>query len=542
MENEQPKNVCCRNVNIIANYVQKNLGSDSLLLENLDHPVEFYRDENNWITLSEFVVIMKKAIDLLKDYEAPFKMGLSAQELESWGAFKYLQKVFASVILGPIEIYKQVGKYNTFFNKTKDMMIVKSERGRCDFKVKFKNNVNPVDDFYSDSFIRGILTSVPRIWNLPEARLEEPMFEYDLKKLLVDIGGVDEKEIKFWGGRMIVKNIEIARQVVLISEEDNEDLFLGKYREFKSDDDWEMVRWAFVITSNVKINELISLNAGEIYNAPYFIYRIHWRPLNWFQKIYQLSVKSLYSKKAYREGLESQLDTIKNYVETLEDKVIKRTEQLNKAKEESDYWRGKAEDLLQTMLPDNIVERMMKERLDAEEIEGTIVFTDLAGFTAFSRDLPPSEVSRHLTDYFTEMSRIIHEHNGWVNKFLGDGILALFGLKDQENHTEMAIKASLAMQRSMEKFPWHKRVGIATGKFITGEFGTDKTRRFDCLGHTVNLASRLQSYAEIGELLVCEETFHKMKDKFNFGVKKTIEPKGVGSIEVYPIKLEDNPS
>jgi class 3 adenylate cyclase len=540
MKKQKKKIVSCRNINIIANYVYKNLGSDSLLLEDLPHDISYYKDENSWVTLSEFVLIMRKAIGLLKDYEAPFKMGLSAQELESWGAFKYIQKVFASVILGPIELYKQVGKYNGFFNKTKDMLIVQKEKGQCDFKVKFKNNVNPVDDFFSDAFIRGIFTSIPRIWNLPEARLEEPMLEYDLKTLLIKIGEVDESDIKFIGGRIIVRNVEIGRQVVLLPEEKKEELYLGKYREFQSDDDWEMVRWGFVITSNIEINKHLILKAGEIYNAPYFIYRISWRPLNWFQKMYQLVVKSFVSKNAYREGLESQLDTIKNYVETLEDKVLKRTEELNDAKEESEYWRGKAEDLLQTMLPENIVQKMMKERLVTEEMEGTIVFTDLAGFTAFSRDLEPEEVSRHLTEYFTAMSEIIHEHGGWVNKFLGDGILALFGLNDKEGHIEMSIKASLAMQAAMHKFPWHKRVGIATGKFITGEFGTEKTRRFDCLGHTVNLASRLQSHAEIGELLVCSDTFLKMKDKFNFGVKKQISPKGVGDISVYPLKLEDN--
>ena len=96
MEEQNKKIVSCRNVNIIANYVYKNLGSDSLLLEALPNDVSFYKDENNWITLAEFVVIMRKAIGLLKDAEAPFKMGLSAQELESWGAFKYIQKVFSA--------------------------------------------------------------------------------------------------------------------------------------------------------------------------------------------------------------------------------------------------------------------------------------------------------------------------------------------------------------------------------------------------------------------------------------------------------------
>ncbi len=540
MTNNEFKSVCCRNTCIIAKYVTKHLGSDSLLLKDLTHSPDFYRDENNWIVLEEFTEIMDRAIDLLKDPQAPFQMGLSAQELESWGAFKYLQKVFASVIMGPVEVYRQVGKYNKFFNKTKDLIIVGAAKDHCYAKIKFKNEINPVDDFYSDSFIRGILTGVPRIWNLPEARILEPMFEYDLKRLLLQVGGVVSERIRFDAGRCIFNNVEIAHQVVLLSEKVDEDyLYLGDYRELQNNEDWDKVRLGFLITKDIEINSKFHLHLGDIYNAPYFIYKITWRPLNFFQKIYQLSVNSLLSKKAYREGLESQLETIKNYVETLEDRVIERTEQLNIAKNESEYWRQKAEGLLQTMLPANVVTDMMEGKLRAQEMQGTIVFTDLAGFTSFSRDLAPEEVSRQLTEYFTEMSNIINKHSGWVNKFLGDGILALFGLQKDKDHAEAAILAALEMQRAMSKYPWQKRVGIASGKFITGEFGTEKTRRFDCLGHVVNLASRLQSHAEVGEILVCENTHGLMKNKFKFVDKKQIAPKGVGAIDVYVINPKD---
>jgi len=541
MANEEFKSVCCRNVNIITKYVTKNLGNADLLFENLPHEVSFYQDENNWITLSEFVAIMNRAIDILKDPEAPFNMGLSAQELESWGAFKYLQKVFASVIMGPVEVYKQVGKYNTYFNKTKDLVVVGADKDHCYVKIKFKNDIDPIDDFLSDSFIRGILTSVPKIWNLPEARILEPRFEYDLERLLLMIGQIQPSELRFVAGRCILRNEEIAHQVVLLSEKvEDEYLYLGDYREVSGDENWDDVKLGFLVTKDVQVNPKLKLSAGSVFNAPYFIYKITWKPLNLIEKIYQAMLNWFLSKRAYREGLESQLETIKNYVETLEDKVVQRTEQLNIAKEESEYWRGRAEGLLQTILPENVVTSMMQGKLKAEEIEGTIVFTDLVGFTSFSKDVSPEEVSKQLTGYFTEMSHIINKNYGWVNKFLGDGILALFGLQTDQNHTECAIKAALEMQRVMEKYPWQKRIGIATGKFITGEFGTQKTRRFDCLGHVVNLASRLQSHAEPGEVLVCENTYGRMKERFVFGPKKQITPKGVGVIEVYSLSPKDN--
>ncbi|OGF35475.1 hypothetical protein A2482_01445 [Candidatus Falkowbacteria bacterium RIFOXYC2_FULL_48_21] len=532
----QPENnVCCRNVTIIARYVEQILGSDVLLLDNLPYPVEYLKDEHNWIPLGVYSEIMGRAVALLKDPDAPFKMGLSAQELESWGAFKYLQRVFGSVIFGPIEVYKQVEKYNEFFNRTKDLIVARAGRDHCYIKVKFKNGVNPVDDFASDAFIRGILAGVPAIWHLPQARIEEPLFEYDLKYLLDSVGGT-KMEIR--DNKLRVNGAECGREVVLLSEmEKNEPLFLGQYRDIHAGDKVDTFKVGILITIDVVINEKLKLKKGQIYNAPYFIYKISWQPLSFWRKIYQLTIHSFISKRAYREGIESQLATIRNYVETLEDKVIERTKQLNEARTQSEYWRGKAENLLYAMVPQRIAEEMVRGKLRAEELEGTVMFTDLTGFTEFSRNLEPQQVSDVLTRYFTAMSKIIATHGGWVNKFMGDGILALFGLNGEPGYVDEAIAASREMQKAMNQYTWKMRVGIATGRFITGEFGAENLRKYDCLGHVVNLANRLQSNAESEEILVCVDTYKKSADKPAFGESRKINAKGLGEVEVYPVKL-----
>jgi class 3 adenylate cyclase len=533
----QENNVCCRNITIIARYVQNILGSDVLLLENLPYSVEYLKDEHNWIPLELYVQIMGRAIELLKDDEAPYKMGLSAQELESWGAFKYLQKVFGSVIFGPIEVYKQVGRYNEFFNRTKDLIVVKTGLDHCYVKIKFKNNVNSVDDFLSDAFIRGILCGVPNIWHLPPAKLEEPLFEYDLNHLLTKIGGVDATTIELRGDNYFVNGTACGKRVVLLSEFNyGEPLFLGQYREIKAGDNLFGFTLAILITKDLAINKKVVLKKGQIYNAPYFIYKLTWKPLSFWRKMYQLTIHSFLSKRAYREGIESQLTTIRNYVETLEDKVLKRTEQLNQAKAEAEFWRAKADNLLHTMLPQSIVEKMMKGKLLAEEINGTVVFTDLVGFTDFSRNLEPQQVADVLTKYFTGMSHTLTKHGGWVNKFMGDGILVLFGLTVEEDAAVNAVNAAIEMQKQMSHYTWKMRVGVASGKFIVGEFGTEDLRRFDCLGHIVNLASRLQSEAKEDEVLVCSRTHELLSGKFNFSEGKKISPKGIGEVEVYTVR------
>ncbi len=537
---QSENNVCCRNITIIARYVQQIVGSDVLLLENLPYSVEYLKDEHNWVPLAVYGQIMRRAIEFLKDPDAPYKMGLSAQELESWGAFKYLKKVFGSVIFGPVEVYDQVGKYNEFFNRTKDLIVVKAGKDHCYIKVKFKNGVNPVDDFVSDAFIRGILSCVPKIWHLPLAQLEEPLFEYDLEYLLEKIGEVSKEQIKIQNNKLFVNGEEYGKQVVLLSEIFNkEPLFLGQYRDIDAGDHLETFKIGILITKDLEVNDKLKLKQGQIYNAPYFVYKLSWQTLSFFRKIYQLTVHSFISKKAYREGIENQLLTIRDYVETLEDKVIQRTEQLNFAKKEAEYWRAETEKLLYSMVPQHIAEKMIKGKLVAEEIQGTVVFTDLTGFTEFSRNLEPQQVSDVLTKYFTNMSKIISKHGGWVNKFMGDGILVLFGLQGREDSVGRAIDASIEMQKAMENYTWKMRIGVATGKFITGEFGTEDLRRFDCLGHVVNLASRLQSHADADDILVCERTYSLAKDKYRFSEAKKISPKGVGEIEVYTVEYKD---
>jgi len=534
---DKPKNVCCRNISIIARYLKQMLGSDNLLFQGLPQSRNFLLDENNWITLADYNLVMERAIDLLKDPQAPYKMGLSSRRLESWGAFKYIVNIFVSVILGPLEVYKHVGRYNKYFNQTKDISVVKEGKDNCYIKIKFAEDVNAVDDYYSDFFIQGILSSIPEIWNLPSADFRENMLEYNLKYLLKKIGGLTDGDFEIKNKKVFIRGEECGRPVVLLPEVvANQEVFLGRYRALQGSDQVDQLPIGILITRDYPVNKLLTLRSGEIYNAPYFIYYVDWKKISWFKKIYYLLFHSHISKRAYLDGMESQLSTIRNYVETLEDKVIERTKQLNKARNESEYWRAKADHLLSTMLPPKIVSRMMRGKLKAEKTRGTIVFTDLAGFTQFSRDLDPEEINESLTKYFTEMSEIITAHGGWVNKFLGDGILAMFGLEENEDYTKKAVQAAIAMQKSMHKYPWGKRIGVATGKFITGEFGTADSRRFDCLGHIVNLASRLQGHSESGEILTCEETYKQISTDFNFSEKIKISPKGIGEINVYPIR------
>lgn len=153
--------------------------------------------------------------------------------------------------------------------------------------------------------------------------------------------------------------------------------------------------------------------------------------------------------------------------------------------------------------------------LASETIEATIAFVDICGFTAISEREPPDVVISLLNKYFDIIVKEIIAQGGYVDKFMGDAVLAVF--KD-EGHLERAIRAAQAVNaciRSMEDrlsgaqtFLPKLSIGINTGDVISGNVGSATLRRFDftVIGDVVNTAQRLQAAAKPGQILINEET------------------------------------
>ena len=150
-----------------------------------------------------------------------------------------------------------------------------------------------------------------------------------------------------------------------------------------------------------------------------------------------------------------------------------------------------------------------------QEVDATVLFSDLAGFTSFSERMQPEELMKVLSGYFAPMTAVIKENSGTFDKFIGDAIMAFWGapLRD-EHHAEKACRAALAMGRAMDDLrkQWqdqgypmlHARIGIHSGKVVAGNVGSREQMNYTCLGDTVNLASRLESvnkYYDTGILL-----------------------------------------
>ncbi|HQS56962.1 MAG: adenylate/guanylate cyclase domain-containing protein [Gallionellales bacterium 35-53-114] len=183
---------------------------------------------------------------------------------------------------------------------------------------------------------------------------------------------------------------------------------------------------------------------------------------------------------------------------------------------------------------DKLVSRL-EEDPEAAKIGGdskdvTIIFTDIKGFTAFSEKHTPQEVVARLNEYLGEMVQVIEEHDGYVDKFIGDGIMAYWGAPlAQADHARLAIACVLAMNQVMLKLcdkwqtegvePFAIRAGIQSGEVVAGNVGLrGKKMEYTVIGDTVNQAARLESSAKYYgvDALVGENTYRRTSDIYRY--------------------------
>ncbi|KAJ04635.1 adenylate/guanylate cyclase domain-containing protein [Sulfitobacter mediterraneus] len=140
----------------------------------------------------------------------------------------------------------------------------------------------------------------------------------------------------------------------------------------------------------------------------------------------------------------------------------------------------------------------------------SVIFTDIRGYTEFSERVPPEVVIEALNQYFDVQTDIVEEHQGDVDKFIGDALVAVFEGDEMETRAvQCAVKITSAMQDLLMKFPdynLHVGIGIASGEVVVGAMGARERMDFTVLGSTVNLSARLCSKADPGQVLLDQAT------------------------------------
>ena len=158
-----------------------------------------------------------------------------------------------------------------------------------------------------------------------------------------------------------------------------------------------------------------------------------------------------------------------------------------------------------------------------ETVEATVVFIDICSFTAISEKETPDIVVKLLNKYFDVMVKEIIAQGGYVDKFIGDAVMAVFR---GEYHLDRAIDASIAVRNSIEHLPDVSEnvsfkpkvsIGVNSGEMISGNIGSASLKRLDytVIGDTVNIAQRLQSVAKENQIVITESAYQKVKESFN---------------------------
>ena len=182
-------------------------------------------------------------------------------------------------------------------------------------------------------------------------------------------------------------------------------------------------------------------------------------------------------------------------------------------------------DVIETLLvdPDSI-------KIGGDSINATVLFTDIASFTTFSEGKTPKQLVEFLNEYFDKLTGYMLENNGLLDKYTGDGIMAIFGAPiPRDDHAIMACRAALEHRRycqqlqeekqefnSVDNFHIHTRIGLNSGPIVAGNIGSKNRMDYTAIGDNVNLAARLEGVNKIykTQIMLSESTYDLVKDQF----------------------------
>ena len=177
-----------------------------------------------------------------------------------------------------------------------------------------------------------------------------------------------------------------------------------------------------------------------------------------------------------------------------------------------------------------------------------MLFSDIRDFTTKCEELEPEKLVTYLNEYFTQMVDVVFNHQGTVNKFVGDMIVAMFGAPSAIADREYwAIAAAINMQKRIKNLPieWIREnfitgIGISSGEVIVGNIGSPQHMDYTAIGDEMNIASRLQGLAKGGQILVTRSVYEATQNNFQFKEFGTLPVKGKKNlVEIFEVIYKD---
>ncbi|MBA2489824.1 MAG: adenylate/guanylate cyclase domain-containing protein [Chloroflexi bacterium] len=169
--------------------------------------------------------------------------------------------------------------------------------------------------------------------------------------------------------------------------------------------------------------------------------------------------------------------------------------------------------------------------LGGEVRDVTVLFADLRGFTPFSERVDPAEVVALLNRYFAAAVPVILAEGGTIAQFVGDAVMAIFNAPDDlDDHAAHAARAAIGMQRAIAAVAGDDprvprfRIGVHSGPSLVGNIGSPQVRQYTAIGDTTNLAARLQTMADEGQVVVSGTTYERIRDR--------VTARGLGALTI----------
>jgi len=448
-------------------------------------------------------------------------------------------------------------KNGTFVNGkriTKSVLSYGDEIDIGSFKMKFlgkRKDESIVKDDASYTVIKNV-DSLENYWEKPQA-------EKDILKPLINLA---KKLIENWNiesllnitANFILKYINPDRVFIFFKEEDELDLKFKKQKVEKIEKDSYISKTILdkVVSDNVSILSLDTEKDKRFSNAESIINlgirSVVAVPMFYKKSIYGvIYLDRLVNRKFFNERDLEFTTIISNYI-SLAVKQLNLLEKLNKEK--------KVRERLEKYHSPPVVDKIMKIG-DKENIfaftkgVATIMFLDIVDFTSISEKYMPEEVGDLLNKFFGEVTEVIFKYKGTLDKYIGDGLMAVFGMPLKiKNHEEKSIKTALDIVKGLNKFNKENnkildlqiRIGIDSGEVISGNFGSFRRMEYSVLGDPVNLASRFEEQvAKPNEIIVGEKLYKKTSELFDFKYLGEKDIRGVSKkIKIYKVLGERN--
>jgi class 3 adenylate cyclase len=216
----------------------------------------------------------------------------------------------------------------------------------------------------------------------------------------------------------------------------------------------------------------------------------------------------------------------------------KETEYKNELERNQRFIRNTFGRYLSDDIVDNLLEKKDGLDLGGKLCDVTVLMADIRGFTAICEKLEPQRIVSLLNNYLGSMSEIIMQHDGTVDEFIGDAILAIFGAPLSANDdADRAIRCALKMQDEIDTINARIQaeglpeisigIGLNTGRVVAGNIGSEKRSKYGVVGHPVNVTARIESYTTGGEILASQAVVDACTSSLSLGRNFTTQPKGI---------------